>query len=511
MPITGTILATATQHPARVALAGSHAGERLTYAQLVADSAKLFAAVDALHRAQQRPPTPAPETVGIPITAVSVDSAFLAARIVAGLAGFRSVSAVIDPRWPLAHRIGVITGTGTGLVISADTELATALAARGWGGTVISPAAFERHVAAADPHHVAGPAVRDAAEAFLLLFSSGTTSNPKAFVKTRAQYRANVAVSAAHLEPLPGVSTLAPGPVSYSLTLYAVIECLATAGSVHLADRFDPFALAARVAREGITRVVSVPAIVQGIAAAAQRGAGPRGAGLERLSLVVTGGANLPAHIRDALARALPGTRLISYYGAAEIGFIGDSRDGDGTRVRLYDGIEASVRDARGNELPAGEPGTLWIRAAACSDGYVARTSNEQLRGGDGWATVHDQARMIDGQLELLGRAGDIAITGGHKVSLIEVERAFAGLPQGAVAVALPHATLGSVIGLVVEGDAGQVPSRARLREIATAQLAPQYVPSRWYRLDELPRTVGGKVRRIEATELAATGRAERL
>ena len=511
MPITGSILETARRHPARLALAGERARDRLTYAQLVADSAKLFAAVDALHRTQQRPPSPAPETGGIPITAVSVEDAFLAARVIAGLSGFRAVSATIDPRWPLEHRVRVITDTGTGLVISSDAQLATALADRGWGGTVIAPAAFERRVAAADPEQNAGPAVREAAEAFLLLFSSGTTSNPKAFVKTREQYRANVAVSAAHLEPLPGVVTLAPGPVSYSLTLYAVIECLATAGSVHVADRFDPFGLAARVERECITRIVAVPAIVQGVAAAAQRDSAGDGAGLDGLQLIVTGGANLPAHIRDALARALPGTRLISYYGAAEIGFIGDSRDGDGTRVNVYNSIDASVRDSAGHELPEGEPGTLWIRAAACSEGYVARTSTEQLRGSDGWATVHDQARMVDGQLELLGRAGDIAITGGHKVSLIEVERAFAQLERDAVAVALPHDTLGSLIGLVIEGVAGQVPSRERLRDIATAQLAPQYVPSKWFRVDELPRTVGGKVRRGEATELAVAGRAERL
>ena len=86
MPITATILETARTHPDRLAIAGAH--ERLTYAELVADSQALFAAVDDLHRAQETPPAPAPETLGIPITAVSLTSAFLTARIIAGLAGF---------------------------------------------------------------------------------------------------------------------------------------------------------------------------------------------------------------------------------------------------------------------------------------------------------------------------------------------------------------------------------------------------------------------------------------
>lgn len=530
MPITGAILATAARHPDRVAIAGSGesaaaapaarerlgyvARERLSYAELVADSARVFVAVDGLHQGQAAPPTPAPETGGIPITAVSVESAFLAARVVSGLAGFRAVSAVIDPRWPLSHRVEVVLSTGIGVVIADDPSLAAALTQRGWGGTVISPTEFEALVERAEATlllgqaALPGPAVRDGDEAFLLLFSSGTTSNPKAFIKTRAQYRANLAISTAHLEPLPGVATLAPGPVSYSLTLYAVIECLATAGSVHLADQFDAFGLAERVKREGISRVVAVPAIVQGIAGAAKRD--PEA--LAGLDLVVTGGANLPASIREALACELPSARLISYYGAAEIGFIGDSREGDGTRVRVYDGVRASVREPNnpGVELPEGEPGTLWILADACSDGYVAGTTTEQLVGVDGWATVHDQARIVDGQLELLGRAGDIAITGGHKVSLLEVDRAYEDYAV-VCAVALPHPRLGSVIGLVVEASAESVPERAALRERAEARLAPQFVPSRWFRLDRLPRTVGGKIRRGEVAELAAAGKAERL
>jgi acyl-coenzyme A synthetase/AMP-(fatty) acid ligase len=339
-----------------------------------------------------------------------------------------------------------------------------------------------------------------------MLFSSGTTSDPKAFLKTRAQYRANVAVSAAHLEPLPGIATLAPGPVSYSLTLYAVIECLATGGSVHLADAFDPIAAGRRIRDEHITRVVAVPAVVRALTDAARRDPA-RFAGLE---LVVTGGANLPAAIRAGLAQVLPGVRLISYYGAAEIGFIGDSRGGDGTLLTVYDGIGAQIRDDDGIPLPDGAPGTVWIRAAACSDGYVQGTTDAALRDADGWATVQDQGRIVDGRLQLIGRAGDVAVTGGHKVALPEVERAFDAMPGVAAvcAVALPDPGAGSVVALVIEGYA---PAKTELQAWARAHLAPQFVPHRWYRVASLPRTVGGKIRRGETAELVAHGQAVRL
>ena len=554
MPITSRILEVAAADPDRLALVGSPSGgsasdesadsaegaqvqRSLTYAELVADSRTMFAAVDGLHREQAEPPTPAPETHGIPITAVSLTSAFETSRIIAGLTGFRAVSATIDPRWPLSHQLGVITTTGIGLVISDSFELAEALAATGWTGSVITAADFHAREAAIDPADTVPPSVREASEPFLMLFSSGTTSNPKAFIKTRQQYRDNVAVSSAYLEPLPGVATLAPGPVSYSLTLYAVVESLATGGSVHVADDFDPFTMGSRIATEAITRVVAVPAVVKALAEAARR----TPANFDGLDLVVTGGANLPASIRAALADVLPDTRLISYYGAAEIGFIGDSRDGDGTWISIYDTIGIEVREESGTRLPDGEIGTVWIKAAACSDGYVTGTTDAQLRLPDGWATVGDQGRIENGLLQLAGRAGDIAITGGHKVSLPEVERAFEnfdgglgdGPDGGAVrvgrrrlgevcAVALPDDSLGSVVAIVVEPDsAGHgfedgtpdsgTPAKATLLAHARSRLAPQFVPRRFYLLDRLPRTVGGKIRRHETVDLVMSGKAQRL
>lgn len=546
MPMTQTVLDTAVRHPDRPAIVGEDGA--LTYGELVEDSARVHAAVRSLHEAQTDPPAPAPETRGIPITAMSVESAFQTARVLVGLSGFRAVSATIDPRWPLEHRVDVVLHTGIGLVITDEEDLAPALRARGWTGTVVGLADFLARVEDAGAQEDTGPpaaeapaivtagvtrpaleqpTVRDGDEAFLLLFSSGTTSNPKGFLKTRRQYRSNAAISTAHLEPFPGVATLAPGPVSYSLTLYAVVECMVSGGSAHVADSFDPWTIGRRIEEEAITRIVAVPAVVRTLTDAARRDP-QRFRGLE---LVVTGGANLPASIRDGLAELLPHVRLISYYGAAEIGFIGDSRAGDGTLISIYDGVDASIRDETGTDVPDGELGTLWILAEACSDGYLAGTTDEVLVGPDGWATVHDQGRLVDGRLELVGRAGDIAITGGHKVALTEVERAFDGVPGlGAVcAVALPDPALGSVVALVVEdgdaadrdasatGDDGttdrEAPSATKesLRAHASAHLAPQFVPRRWYRVSVLPRTVGGKIRREATADIVRAGEAQRL
>ncbi len=500
MPLTGRVLRVAAEDPDRPAIV-TPCG-RLSYAGLVDNSRRVVAAVRELHQGLTVSPRPAAQTGGIPVTVVSLTSAFDVARIVAGLAGFEAVSCVIDPRWPTPHQVAAVTAAGAGVVISDSADLTPALREAGWSGRVVPPAEFRRREAAVRPAEA--PTVRDGREPFLLMFSSGTTDRPKGFVKTRRQYRDNFAVSSAHLEPAPGVATLAPGPVSYSLTLYALIECLASGGSAHLADRFDPLAAGRRIESDHIARVVAVPAMLQALTVAAGRDPG-RFTGLE---LVISGGADLNGRMRADLHRLLPSARVISYYGAAEIGFIGDSRDSEG--IRVYPEVEVQVRGHDGNPLDEGELGTVWVRAAACSDGYLPGTTTAELKGPDGWASVGDQGEWRDGLLHLAGRAGDVVATGGHKVALPEVDRAFAAMPGlgAACAVGLPSRRLGTVVGLVVESPA---PDRSELVAFARQRLAPQFRPRQWYRVDALPRTVGGKIRRGAAADLVADGKAERL
>lgn len=500
MPITRTVLDVAAQSPHRLAIVGDQ--DRLTYGELAADGARVRAAVEHLHAARSpaAQPTPVPEAQGIPITAISLTDAFHTSRIVTGLAGFRAISATIDPRWPLEHQLGVIEKVGVGLLISDSTRLREALAEADWNGTLVTLSEFRALETELSPAGV--PQVRDGNEPFLLLFSSGTTSAPKAFMRLRHEYRYNANVSSRYLEAHAGVATLAPGPLSYSLTLFALVECLYSGGTCHVADQFDLLTASRRIADERISRIVAVPAVIQGLVEAAKRN--PER--FETLELAVTGGANLSARIRDAFATHLPHARLISYYGAAEIGFIGDSRDGDGTEISLYDGVEAEIRDAEGRVLPEGEVGSLWIRVASTALAYVASTTNVQLRGEAGWATVHDQGSIVNGKLSLVGREGDIVVTGGHKVSLPDIERAYETLAgvEDCCAIGVPHASLGMVVAVVFEGDA--VPPKSELLRHAREHLAPQFVPRRFYRTDRLPRTIGGKIRRTETGRLVRDG-----
>jgi long-chain acyl-CoA synthetase len=503
---TRTIIELAERDPGRLAIAGD--GERLTYRDLFDESTRIRSGIEELLRDRPASARGDSESGGAPIIAVSFGRAIDAGRFVAGIASFRAIVAVLDPLWPLGHRLETVRRVQPAPVITDDAELEQALGGLdAWAGGAVSLARFDE-VAAAAPVS-AGPEVRPRDEPYLLLFTSGTTDLPKGFLRTRGSWDYNVEASRGPLFASAGVQTIAPGPVSYSLTLYALVEVLATGGSLHLQSGFDALAAVRTIEQEQIERFVGVPAMLLALASAAERSTG--GDALASLRTVITGGANQSERIRSVFERAVPGARLRSYYGASEIGFIGFSDAGDGTTLTPFDGVEVSVRDDAGAPVPDGEIGTLHVRVASAVERYLAATSADRITDADGWSSVHDLAAVAGGVIELAGRAGDIAVSGGHKISLPQVERALATVPgcESCCAVALPDASLGAIVAVVVEGD--DVPSKQRMQQELRRLLAPQFVPHRYHRAAELPRTAGGKIRRVEVAALVAAGTAERL
>ncbi|MBM7796139.1 AMP-binding protein [Pseudoglutamicibacter cumminsii] len=581
MPITRSIHETAAAHPTWPAITSENCV--LSYRELVQESSRIVTAANWLHRKARL--VGRNESESRPVTAVCTTSAFEAARIMTALAGSEHVFAAIDPRWPVEHQRNIVRSAGIGVVIVDDTQSAATLREaldeecdEDWGGIVCTITEFRNLEHAVDTEPDAAeedvarevPGERPEDEPFLMLFSSGTTAAPKAFLKTRGQYRANLEVSKRHLgvgpkddatgpedgstpghgyvpegelgarlRMGPRVVTFAPGPFAYSLTLYAAVEALATGGTIHLSSSHtDGLALAdlgERIARERITRIVTVPAMLRGIITQATRTPEL----FARLELIVVGGADLPENLRHELAAVLPRTELISYYGAAEIGFIGQGIPGHPGWHEVYNGVDVQIRDENGVPVRDGERGTIWVRAASASDGYVVGGNTAHDGGGlldeRGWASVGDQGRtrIVDGrrQVQGVGRAGDIINTGGHKVALPEVTRAYTDFTAGgqafdAVAVGLPDATLGTVLALAVEdfgvglsssGLSGSglggtrvdpLLTKAALREWGRERLAPQFVPAQYYVVPRLPRTVGGKIKTTELAELLRSSHA---
>src|SRR5690606_28795013 len=206
------MIALAASDPGRLALAGD--GERLSYRDLHDACTRIRSGLEQL--LEGRPASASDrETGGVPIVAVSLSRAIDAGRCIAGVASFRAIVAVLDPLWPLEHRLETIRRVDPAIVITDDAGFERALSgleSGAWHGSAIGLERFDALAAAAPIS--AGPEVRPRDEPYLLLFTSGTTDLPKGFLRTRGSWDYNVEASRGPLFASPGVQTIAPGPVS---------------------------------------------------------------------------------------------------------------------------------------------------------------------------------------------------------------------------------------------------------------------------------------------------------
>lgn len=252
----------AADDPDRPAIVGRDA--HLTYGELHAESRRISATLESQLMMAATTDHPHLPSVLPPIVAICLSTAVDIARISVAVEAGPRILTVIDERWPTALQMRLIAATGATALITDSPALKTALRASGWRGLVLRLA----DLAPTTPN-AAEPEVPADDAPFLLLTSSGTTGAPKAFLKTRAQYAANIEVSHEYLGADDRVTTFAPGPMSYSLTLYTLFEVLATGGQLHVADSLDELWLTSRVHDERITRLVTIPAAVTALVDAA--------------------------------------------------------------------------------------------------------------------------------------------------------------------------------------------------------------------------------------------------
>jgi len=160
-------------------------------------------------------------------------------------------------------------------------------------------------------------------------------------------------------------------------------------------------------------------------------------------------------------------------------------------------------------DAPPHSPGLLLVHGTRGVDlfsGYLddPAISNAAFRteGESSWFTTGDLvAKDDDGVLRFVGRADDVIKVAGENVSLTEMEAVIAQAPGvlEAAVVARPDPIHDQVpVAYVVPRDPSEPPNPQQLAEWAISHLAPQARPREWFVIDSLPRTSVGKVRRFK-------------
>jgi acyl-CoA synthetase (AMP-forming)/AMP-acid ligase II len=403
------------------------------------------------------------------ITVLAEDNSVdFAVRFAAALAGERQC-AVLDPAWPEALR----------------REIRERLRAAAQPGAV-SPAD-----ALAD-----GPPE----STFLIGLTSGTTSVPKAFTRSRQSWRESFDASIEFFGLRPDDVTLAPGPLAASLNLYALAECLYAGSEFQTLAGFDVGDVHAAITHDGVTRLVLVPTMLRLLSERGVAG-GVDAAGLRT---IICAGSKLDARTLDAARRWAPNATIFEYYGASELSFVSGmglpagEPDAGGTGIgRAFPGVEVQILDDDGSTLADGGIGNICVRSGMVSNGYLWGDDGQALRSFGGWLTVGDQGYLADGELHILGRRADMIVTSGKNVYPHEVELALASVPGVAAAIAagMPDDIRGQrVVAGVVPAHGGM--SATQLKAGVENILARDKRPVQYFALTELPTTDRGKISR---------------
>ncbi|MBP2300950.1 class I adenylate-forming enzyme family protein [Azospirillum picis] len=451
-------------------------GDALTYGDLLGQVRQAGAGVAALRRD------------GVPPrVALSLGNQPELLALFFGIVAAGGVVGLLDPKWSAAQTDAALD------TLRPDLHLTSGTAA-GW--------------IAAQPAGWAVPAV-DPRTPFLIGFTSGTTGRPKAFIRDQGSWLATLAASRVEFGIRPGDVVLVPGPLTHGLGLYGAVEALSAGATVEVQPRFDAAAAADRLAGSGLTTLVVVPTMLVGILDAAER----QGRRFPALRRVVCSGAKLAPAVHDRLVALCPDVTVLEYYGASELSFVSlrSSREGAPADSvgRPFHGVDIDLRDDAGHPAEHGRPGTVWVRSRMLSNGYLGGTDGSGYRERDGWGTVGDYGWIDeDGWLRLIGRAGDMVVSGGLNVYPAEVEAALRAHPAVAEAVVfgLPDPYWGDAVSAVVWWRGAVTATLAELRAWCRERLEAYKAPRRLFTADDMPLTGSGKIARADVREFARSG-----
>jgi len=322
-----------------------------------------------------------------------------------------------------------------------------------------------------------------------VLFTSGSTGEPRAVELSRAAFRASASASTAHLGWEPGDRWLCCLPLAHVGGLSIVTRCLYGRLPLVLAAGFDAPEVAGFLERERVTLASFVPTMLHRLLRADTAWRAP-----DTLRVALMGGAAAGAELWAEIARR--GFPAVETYGMTETcSQVATARPDAPRRLVPLEGVRLRIA---GGRIEVGGP----ILCTRIGDGGTGAAADRWTD--DGFLRTGDAGFLEAGALEVRGRADATIITGGENVAPAVVEAALARHPaiRRAVVFGIPDPEWGEVVAAALEpAGHGPRPSARELHGWLTGLLAPFERPRRIAWLVGLPETPSGKLDRTAARE----------
>lgn len=329
---------------------------------------------------------------------------------------------------------------------------------------------------------------------FLIGLTSGTTSEPKAFLRNRHSWRVSLSQSRSVFEVDETTTTISPGPLAHGLSLYAMAETLSAGAHFITMEKFDALCLVELINQHAAKRLVMVPTMLSGLCNVLET----RKIQLHRITSIVSAGSKLDATLIKRIQNYIPNAKIFEYYGASELGFVtyavretGDDAPDVG---QAFPGVELAILDKDGEQIANGQRGKVCVKSEFICDGYVSQKDDVGFSLVDGWASVGDVGLINEnGNLVLAGREGDMIISGGNNIYPSSVEMVLRRLieVEDVVVLGVDDAHLGSKLVAIMSGEHI---CEADLVNHCQQELAVYAIPKAFYYVQAWPMTESGKI-----------------
>lgn len=284
---------------------------------------------------------------------------------------------------------------------------------------------------------------------FLLLYTSGTTSSPKAVSVTYNHFLSNARMCAAEFGITPEDRILCLAPFTHLYGLYALQLGYAGGASACLLDQFSPPGFIKALKEFRPTMLFAGPAHVS---PCLQQGLF-EDVDFSAMRIAVLSGSTVPGALSAAFESKLPNGKVLQAWGMTELQFGACSRPSDSEKIRFETigratpGTELRIAEADGKPLAPDEIGELHVRGCSLFSRYVGNDAATATSfSDDGWFRTGDLAKMdAAGNVQLCGRTKELINRGGIKFNPIDMEISLAAHPAIAqvVIAPVPDDTLG--------------------------------------------------------------------
>jgi long-chain acyl-CoA synthetase len=352
------------------------------------------------------------------------------------------------------------------------------------------------------------PRAVDATADALIMYTSGTTGNPKGVVYTHAGLRALAASMCTEYGHAPGVTVLLPTPVSHIAGFSNLLAGSLNGATTVIGASADPAVVLPLIERWKVDLMQLLPTALDDFVEADEH----ERHDLSSLRAVTVGGDKVPMDVHHRFADLI-GFQVTEGIGMTECShYVSNPPFGEkrlGSTGRPTNGHEVRVVDPDGADVPTGKTGQILVQTEAMLDRYWnnADATAETVR--DGWLYTGDLGRFdADGWLWFMGRSKQVIIRAGSNIVPEEVEEILYQHPAVRLAciVGAPDEHLGQRVEAYVElePDVTPQPTGDELRTFTADRIAGYKVPEHVFVLPELPRTGTGKLdrRRLETEVL---------